>query len=211
MPNEFKSKDKNEFKKDFLQLMRISFGIDRYYRRAEKLVDKYLPKYNLLIELFNKKYNNLRLKLKKDSEKIELGIFINEKDVKDAFSGAAGKIEGLKAIGAEKFNVANVENSEKFAKELMKVKDEIYISYNTGNIHLEYNKKEKMAELHYEHEEISDEKNPGFKLLSYYALKDGYDNSIGIYEKGAEFGFYDLLTETEKDEWLDKFNPRFGE
>lgn len=204
---EFDNTDKTEFKKDFLQLMRIASGIDKEYGKSSKSIDKYAPKYKLLVELFNKKYKNLRLKI----EKTELRIFINEKNVKDVFSNAANKIEGLKAIGANDFNAANVENSEKFAKELMNVKNDIYISYNTDDIHLKYDEKEGMAQLHYNCEKISDENESGFRLLSYYALKGGYDKSIEIYEKGIEFGFYDLLTETEKDKWLDKFNPRFGE
>jgi len=209
--DDFKSTDKNEFRKDFLQLIRVAYGIDKYYGKAHKSVDKYLPKYKLFIEAFNKKYKNLKLKLSKDIEKLKLGIFIKEKNLKDVFSNVASKIEGLKDIGAENFNVAGVENSEKFAKELMNVKNQIYISYGEGDIHLEFNEKEKIVELHYDYEEISDEKNPGFKLLSYYALKDGYDNSIKIYEKGSEFGFSDLLTETEKNKWLDKFDPKLEE
>ncbi len=208
---EFKSTDKNEFKKDFLQLIRIASGISKDYGKSNKITDKYLPKYKLLIDSFNKKYKSLRLKLKKDIEKFKLNIFISEKNVKDIFSNVANKIEGLKAIGATDFNASGVENSEKFAKELLNVKDEIYISYNDGDIHLKGNKKEGMIQLYYNCEEISDEKNPGFKLLSYYALKEVYDKNIKVYEKGVEFGFYDLLSETEKDRWLDKFNPRFGE
>lgn len=209
--NDLRSRDKSEFKKDFLQLIRIAYWLDKDYSKSHKSVDKYLPKYKLLIDDFNKKYKNLRLKLVKDVEKIKLNIFIKEKNVKDVFSNVASKINGLKSIGAENFNVCSVENSEKFAKELMKVKDGIYISYTNGDMHLEYNKKEKMVEFHYDYKEISNEENPGFLLLSYYALKDGYDNSIKIYEKGSEFGFSDLLTETEKDEWLDKFDPKLEE
>lgn len=206
---DFKNKGKNEFKKDFLQLMRICIGIDKGYGKANKSADRYIPKFKLLIDAFNKKYKNVRLILKKDIENIGLRIFINEKGVKDVFSNVASKIEGLKAIGADDFNAAGVENSEKFAKELLKVKDDIYLSYSAGDIHLRNSKG--MIQIYYNCEEIADEKSPGFELLAYYALKDGYDSSISIYEKGAEFGFYDLLTETEKDRWLDKFNPRFGE
>lgn len=207
----FKSADKDEFRKDFLQLIRVAYWIDKDYSKSHKLIDKYLPKYKSLIVAFNKKYKNLRLRLIKDIEKFELCIFIKEKNIKDLFSNVASKIEGLKAIGAENFNAAGAENSEKFAKELMNVKDKIYISYHEGDIFLEYNEKEKKVELHYEYKEITDEKNPGFVLLAYYALKDGFDNSIKIYEKGAELGFSDLLTETEKNEWLDKFDPRLEE
>ncbi len=207
----FKNRDKKEFKKDFLQMIRVGAGIDMCYKKSHKSIDKYFPKYKLLIEGFNKKYKNLRLRLTRDIEKCELNIFIIEKNVKDVFSNVASKINGLKAIGAENFNSAGVENSEKFAQELMNVKTHIYVSYSEGNIHLEYNKKEDLVELHYDYEEISNEKNPGFILLAYYALKDGYDKNIKIYEKGAEFGFDDLLTETEKDSWLDKFDPKLEE
>jgi len=209
--NELKSKDKKEFKKDFLQIIRIAFGVDRYYKRAHPLIDKYIPKFRLLIESFNNKYKNLRLKIKRDIENVELRIFIDEKSAKDVFSNAASKIEGLKSIGAEALNAAAVEHSEKFVKELAKVKDSIYVSYHGGDIYLEYAQREKMVEVHYNIEDISDEKSPCFVLLSYYALKDGYDSSIEVYEKGVEFGFYDLLTEKEKDEWLDKFNPLMEE
>ena len=68
--NELKSKDKKEFKKDFLQIIRIAFGVDRYYKRAHPLIDKYIPKFRLLIESFNNKYKNLRLKIKRDIENV---------------------------------------------------------------------------------------------------------------------------------------------
>lgn len=207
----FKSNDKDEFRKDFLQLVRIAYCMDKSYGKSHKSIDKYMPKYKSLISDFNRKYKNLRLKLVKDIEKFKLSIFIKEKNVKDLFSNVASRIEGLKAIGAENFNSAVAENSEKFAKELMNVKDKIYISYAEGDVFLEYNEKGKSIELHYEYEKSSDEKNPGFVLLAYYALKDGFDNSIRIYEKGAELGFSDLLTEKEKDEWLDKFDPKLEE
>ena len=160
-------KDKNEFKKDFLQMIRVGAGIDMCYKKSHKSIDKYLPKYKLLIGEFNKKYKNLRLTLTKDIECCKLNIFIAEKNVKDVFSNVASKINNLRAVGAENFNSAAVENSEKFSQELMNVKNQIYISYSEGSLYLEYNKKEDLVELHYDYEEISDDKNPGFALLAF--------------------------------------------
>jgi len=209
-------KSVKEFRKDFAQLIRAAFGMDKDYGKSESSLDKYMPAYKELIRLFNKKYKNLELKLKATSTGLKLQIFLkNEKKVTDVFSNAAARITGLKSIGANSFGAADVADASKFQKELEKISNKIYISYyhtesGSDTVYLEFNQKEKKIELHYD-AGIADEKSPEFKLCAYYAVKDGYDEKIDVFSKGAVFGFTDLLSEDEKKDWLDKFNPRIEE
>ncbi len=209
-------KSVKEFRKDFAQLIRTAFGMDKDYGKSEAYMDRYMPAYKELVKLFNKKYKNLELKLKATSTGLKLQIFFrNEKKVADVFSNAAARIAGLKSIGANSFGAADVADASKFQKEMERVSNKIYISYyhtesGSDTLYLEFNKNEKKIELHYD-AGIANEKSPEFKLCTYYAVKDSYDEKIDVFSKGAVFGFTDLLSEDEKKEWFDKFNPRIEE
>lgn len=208
----FDKKDIKDFQKDIEQIIRISTGVNKEFGKVNKNLDKYIKNYKTLIKLFNRKYNNLLLKIKTTLDEIKLFIFLrNEKNVRDVFINVASKIAGLKSIGTSGIEIG----AEKFSDELENIKDKIYISYYSQDIgstiiFMEYNKKQKNVELHYNLKDIIDEKNPEFKLIAYYALKDGF-KKINIFSEAIKFGFLDLLTETEKKEWLEKFNPRFWE
>ena len=62
---ELNSKDLNEFKKDFMELIRVHSGINREYSKLGKDVDKYISEFREIVNLFNKKYQNLVVILKK--------------------------------------------------------------------------------------------------------------------------------------------------
>jgi len=213
----FKGSDLNIFKKDFLQLIRIEFGIDRYYSEANDSIDAYLPKYKSFISLFNKKYSGLKLKLEQKGYEIKLRIFLSEmKDIRAVFQDSASKIQGLKSIGASGFGRASVKEGDKFSKELEEAKNSIYISYydqETGSntLVLEYNKKQKLVEIGFDLEAISNEGSPEYKICTFYALKNGFKKNIKLFEKGTDFGFIRLLSDLEKKKELDKFNLRFEE
>lgn len=215
--SQFKSPDLSTFKKDFLQLIRIEYGIDRYYSEANESIDFYLPKYKSFVRLFNKKYPGLKLKLEHKGYEIKLRIFINKiKDVRAVFQEAASKIQGIKSIGAKGFGRADVKDSGKFSAELESAKDKIHISYydqeaGSNTLVLEHNKKQKLVEIGFDLEAIANERSPEFKLCSYYALKNSFDRKVKIFEKGTDFGFIRLLSDSEKKKELDKFNLRFEE
>lgn len=213
--DEFDNKEINIFKNDFIQLMRVAKGMDKYYSKQDKKLDKYMPFYEKLIENFNKKYKNLQIKLIKTPSALRLRLFIKEKNVKDIFSSAAIKIIGLKSIGANGFGKADVTKSDELNKELEKIQNKIYISYyhqekGSDTIILEYDKKAKMVELLYDPATIVNEASPEFKLVAFYAIKN-FNPKIDIFTKGAVFGFVDILSEDEKMEWFGTFNPRIGE
>ena len=63
----------------------------------------------------------------------------------------------------------------------------------------------------YNPEELASENSAGFRICAFYALKDGFSKKVDIYTEASKFGFSGLMSEIEKREWYDKFNPRFGE
>lgn len=205
------SKDRNEFEKDFTELIRVHFGINKEYSELGKDVDKYINEFKQITNLFNKKYKNLVIRLKQTTEELQLKIFIREKSVKDVFINVASKLNGLRAIGASDFGKAKVEEADLFSKELDKVKNKLFISYfeqESATVFLEYYKKG-IIELHYS-KDIENERSPEFKLCAYYAVKDGI-KKINIHEKLSALGFTEMPILEKVRNFLKKFNPRIEE
>lgn len=206
----------SEFRKDLLQMLRLGKWIDRYYAGSHQDLDTYLQKFNSLIEMFNKKYKNLKLKLAKKTNEIDLKIFLNEKSVKDCFANSASKIIGLQSIGISNFGAAVVSDAEAFANELEKSKNKLYIAYynpNTGtsNVFLQYDKKEKKVQLVYDSEEIENEPSAEFQLAAYYALNQPYNKKMNLHDEGATLGFSSISSHVEKAEYFRKFDPHISE
>jgi len=206
-------KDMKEFGRDFSQLLRVASEIDRYYVKWEQDIVKYLPKLDKFINLFNKKYGNIKVKVLKRIDGVDVRILLNEGTVKDIFNNCASRIAGLKSIGTINFGSADVAEMEKFANEIDKIKDKLYLTYyqpevGIYSVFLSKNKSEKMVELHWEIKESINEVSPDFRICAYYALKDGYSKKIRLLDEGATFGFLSLLSEKEKREWFDRLNPR---
>ena len=165
----------NTFRKDLLQMLRLGKGIDRYYGESNSELDIYMKKFSSLVGTFNKKYKNIKMKVIKRTDKIELKLVLNEKNLMNFFENAASKIPGLQSIGLSNFDAVMVSNAEEFTKELEKAKSKLYITYynpqtGTSNIFVQYDKKEKKVELVYDIEEIENEPSPEFQLAAYYAL-----------------------------------------
>jgi len=214
--SEFSSSDINNFKKDFMQMIKIGAEIDRYYGEAQHDLDTLIPKFEKLAEQFNKKYKGIKIKTKKTIEHFKVALFIKSRDVKEFFAETASKISGLKSVGRTNFNQIDVSDVDKFARFLESLLDKIYISYidpeiGTSTIAAVLNRNEKMVELIYNPVEIMNENSAGFKICAFYAVKNGFDKKIEIYGNASTFGFSNLLDEMEKREWYDKFNPRFLE
>ena len=102
--SEFSSSDINNFKKDFMQMIKIGAEIDRYYGEAQHDLDTLIPKFEKLAEQFNKKYKGIKIKTKKTIEHFKVALFIKSKDVKEFFAETASKISGLKSVGRTNFN-----------------------------------------------------------------------------------------------------------
>lgn len=205
-------KDIKIFSKDFSQLLRVASEIDRYYGEWKQDIVKYLPKFDEFIKLFNKKYKNIKVKFLKKIDNINVRVLLNEETVKDLFNNCAVRIVGLKAIGTKTFGSADVSETERFANEINKIKNKLYLIYyltemGVYTVFLSKSKNEKMIELHWEIKENVNEVSPDFRICAYYALKDGYDEKIKLFDEGGTFGFTNLLTRKEKHEWLHKFNP----
>lgn len=204
------------FSRDFSQFLKLSIEIDRYYAEWENDITSYLPKFEKLADLFNKKYRNIKIKLSRELNTINVRILIDENSVKDLFIKCASKISGLKSIGLTKFASVDISESSKIQKILGKIKNEIYLTYlipdiGTYNVYLSKKHNEKMIELHWDKTETIMEPSPDFNICAYYALKDGFNKKIKIFDESSSFGFINLLNEDEKREWLDKLNPRLLE
>jgi len=209
--NELDSKDLNEFRKDFTELIRVYSGINNEYSKLGKDIDKYIAEFKQIVNLFNKKYKGLVLRLKKTIKELQLRIFIKEKSVKDVFVNVASKLDGLRAIGVADFDKAKIEEADRFSKELDKVKNKLFISYfekESGTIFLEYHKKG-LVELHHS-DGIGNERSPEFKLCSYYAVKGGV-GKVNIHEKLGAIGFTEIPILERVRNFFKKFNPRIEE
>lgn len=213
---EFSPSDISQFKKDFMQMIRVGAEIDRYYGEAQHDLDALIPKYEKLAEQFNKKYRGIRIKIKKSIDSFKSRIFVKENDVKDFFANSASRIPGLKSVGKANFSQVDISNAEAFAGFLESLLDKIYVSYadpesGTSTLAAIADRKEKMVELSCSPFEFMNENSAGFKICAFYALKHGFDKKIEIYGNALTFGFSNILDEMERREWYDKFNPGFLE
>lgn len=211
---ELNTQDLNTFRKDFLELLRVVFELNKIYQRG-LLADNYLKKLEEIIKLFNKKYKGLKLIINPTYEELRLQIFLKEKDLKTLFLNVASKIDGLMSIGSKGFDEVNASDHVKISNKLETVDRELYLTYfqpELGSIpiYLEYNKKNKAIELHYGNE-IYYTSSPEFILCAYYAIKEGIDPKIKLYEELILFSFSEHFNEEEFKEYLDKFNPRMEE
>ncbi len=208
--------DISQFKKDFMQMIKVGAEIDRYYGEAQHDLDTLIPKFEKLIEQFNKKYKGIKLKTRKSIDYYKTRLFLKESGIHDFFANSASRIPGLKAVGRTHFNQIEISDAEKFSAFLDSLLDKVYISYldvdsGTSTIAAVYDRASRMVELIYHPAELMSDSSAGFKICAYYALKEGYDRKIEIYGSASTFGFSNLLNEIEKREWYDKFDTRFLE
>lgn len=207
-------KDFSIFTKDFLELMRIAYGMNDYYIKANPTAAKYMPIYKSIIRSFNKKYPSLKLRLDEGHD-LKLRIFIKTiKPLKEIFLESASKIPGLKSIGSTNFGTVDISESEKLYGELEKVKDKIYITYHAEQLRSDLlclKRRNKALELEYEPEELLDPHHSNFLFCAFYALKDGYNQKIKLFEKGLELGFVSMLSAEEFKKKLMRFNPFMNE
>jgi len=214
--SEFNPSDISQFKKDFTQMVKVGAEIDRYYGEAKHDLDILIPKFEKLTEQFNKKYKGLKIRIKKTLDNFKVRIFVKERDIKEFFANSASKIAGMKSVGRTSFNQIEVSDIEKFAGFLDSLLDKVYISYidldsGTSSIIAILDRKEKMVEIVSNPVEMMNGNSAGFKICAYYALKGGFDKKIEVYGDASTFGFTNLLSEMERREWFDKFNPKFLE
>ena len=209
----FSKKEVNSFTKEFCEVMRVVYGMDKAYSKMVSSVD--LNRFRVLIDHFNIKYKGIKLKLFKTHESLHVAIYLNETNLNALFTKVAGRIPGLRSIGLKGFDEAGVEESEKFTQKIAGIKNEIYLRYGysggPGAVYMQYDDGQKMTMLYYDFNTIRNEESAELKLCAFYALKDEHDETIDIYSEAASFGFVDVLRATEKKKYMDKFEPRMLE
>ena len=207
--SEFEPADIRTFKKDFTQVINAGFEIDRLYEDSMNSLDFFIPKYEKLMVTFNKKYREIEMNAKKSLEHFLVRLFVKERSIKDFFANSASRIHGLRSIGRTNFGQIDVGDAEKFARFLDSLLDKIYISYadekGTSAIAAEFNRGKKSVEIIYSRSEIINENSVGFKICAFYALKDGFNKKIDVYNEALSFGVGSILDEVEKREWADRF------
>jgi hypothetical protein len=206
----------NEFRKDLLQMLRLGKGMDISYAESNQDTGIYMKKFNSLVESFNKKYKNIKLKIVKKANEIDLKMLLNEKSARNCFENVASKIIGVQSVGVSGFGVATVSDAEAFSNELEKAKNKLYLTYynpqtGTTNVFLQYDKKEKKVQLVYDFKEIENEPSPEFQLAAYYALNHEYNKKINLHDEGATLGFSSMSKDVEKAEYFRKFDPHITE
>ena len=152
----------SQFKKDFMQMMKVGAEIDRYWGEAKRDLDTFIPKFEKLVEQFNKKYKGIKIKAIKSLERYNVRIFIKSRDIKEFFAQSASRIPGLRAIGRAAFNQVDVNDVEKFARFLDTIMDKIFITYadtesGTSTLSATLNRQQKMIELVYNLPEVLNE------------------------------------------------------
>lgn len=214
--SEFEQKQLSQFKSDFLQLARVSYELDRCYGKSQYEISGDINEFEAIIRKFNRKYADLKLKIAKAAESLHLKVYAHEKSASEFFANSASRISGLKAIGITGFNQAETANTERFSAMIGKIRDALFVTYSdlnsgTSTLAAVYDKKEKAVEILYQINELYNPNSADFKVCAYYALRKKVDNRVKIDVDLSVFGFWSIMKEDQKDEWLESFNPRFQE
>ena len=205
-----------QFRKEFLQIIKISYELERCYAKGQDSISKDIKAFEDVARQFNKKYRDLQLKLMKNTDALHLKVFANEKSIKDFFANSASKMSGLRSIGLTGFNQADAADTERFTSMLEGMKDAVFVSYSdvasgTSTLAAVFDKKEKMVEIFYKIDELSSGNSADFRICAYYALRKKPDSRIKLEEKLSAFGFLEIVKEDRAHEYYDRFNPRFTE
>ncbi len=196
-----------QFTKDFKEILRVVYGLDLFYAKSKDEVKPYFTKLKKVLVLFNKKYPGIRLEATKTIDRIQLHVVIPEQSVRDFFANSGSKIKGLTAVGLAGFNEVQVADSEKFSRLIDALRDTLYLSYShpekgTNTLAAIFNKKLQMVEIVASPKELKNTTSVDFNIVAYYALAKEVGRSITITEKLVTLGFYNLLAEPERVEWL---------
>lgn len=217
LSDELDKKEFAEFHKDFSELIRVTIGIDMAFKMLDPTINSYEDEYKKLLRIFMKKYSGLALKHETRNGALKLRIFLKtEKDIKEIFLKAASKISGIKSVGLNSFDEAQVSDASKVTKVINGIKDKLYITYSdteyeTFALFLIENKIEKKIEIVCDLKTASDKFRPEFKLIAFYALKSGMKKNIEFFSKAAAIGFVRVFTDEERNKWTEDFNPKLND
>ncbi|MBI2139383.1 hypothetical protein HYU14_00545 [Candidatus Woesearchaeota archaeon] len=120
------------FKKELAELIRLKDGLENELRRKTNQFSAYADAAKKAFSLMGKKYPSLSVGLSVKPAGISVKILIRERSCKDAFLQAA-RIEGLSAIGTSSFNQVKVEETDKFSKEIDRLKNRLFLTYGAQN------------------------------------------------------------------------------
>jgi hypothetical protein len=202
------------FRTDLMEMLRIGKELDRYYVSSNQDAKQYLEKFDGLIGHFNDKYKHLILGIRTGTESIDLKLFLDEQSVQAVYEKAASKISGLQSAGKSRAAVS-VADPPAF-EQAVKKGTELFLGYadplaGRSTLSLAYNETYKKVELRFSYDDIINESGAEFQVAAFYALHDGYDETIDLCGKATEFGFSEWPHHTSKREYFEQFDPHFGE
>ncbi len=204
-------KDLHQFQLEFLEIVENSLALTKLLSMP-KSIDMKVKKFEHILSEFNKKYGDLKLEKGQKVEKSILRIFIKKDDLLLLLKEHFLKIPGLRTIGGEGYDEADISHSEEFEEVLKHINDKVYISYQFegGSCSCILRREKKRLEILYVSEDLFKKNSPLMLLLSRLALEN-MRPEIDIFKKDGHLGFKDLLSEDEKRQVLKKFEPRFLE
>ncbi len=198
------------FTADFLAILGVAKGLDRYYGLGKPNLDIFLPKFRKTLSLFNKKYKDISLALKKKNGSLHLNIaFLGEESLQSLFANSLSRIKGLSAIGLKKFDEVPLSEQDKVEKTLSKMGKEAYVTYSdpeSGTARLAIERHGNQYVLICSPKELLIKSSPEFRLSAYYALRHPLQKKIDVLSHASGFGFSDSIG-LEPTELSDKFEP----
>ncbi len=198
------------FEKEMKEIARIILGLRRHLEEKDPALDKQLPIAESIFADFSKKYPKLTIKTEHKIDHIPIHIFINEQSVRKVFDEYCTKIKGLAGIGIRSFDEATLQEADKFAAIVDKIKDSVFLTYvmdfGAETVILMHNEKENKVELIYDLRSLPNKLAPQFMLLDKYASKEQGQN-IELLTRCYTLGFMDIEDEA-LFEWEDQNYPR---
>lgn len=213
---EFPISERETFKKEFFELLRVHAGLDRDYAERADVVEDSLPKFEKIMGEFGEKYPGITIKVRTDSRQVILDVLIMTHDsLKEIFTRAA-RIQGITALGAQAFDAVSIESPAEVEEELNNVKDRLCLSFagpGTGSAKMLLQKdwKSGKVKVSYDPEDIVSEKSPDYILIAYYALREGIKKDVDLAKKLSSLGFLVRPLDSDLRKSIDAFNPRFTE
>ena len=199
--DKFSLTDRKHFKHDFFLVMKAAFELDHEFANVSEEVYRNLPIFEDCVNLFNKKYGpGIKVEVKQSYTEFRVNIFLKANTLKDLFLECCFQISGLKSIGDDHSNIEELQDKEAILDELNKIKNILYLhyaGYNEGTVILR--DRQDCTQLCYSKDNLLNELEPEYQMCAYYALKEGYDNTVDLSKYQNKFIFMSTSSDKRRE------------